>query len=258
MTSRSTSNQSGTEYTSSPTKSNRTARSETRGSDPTDPPDGLRPRSSITGPWPWRQAAAAGAGRGQSRAEVPRLRVMRDQRVRGLLRGELELLGQHDPDPLRAEQPHHLRPVLEIGAGRVPGRVTAAPVTDLEDALQRGRIEPGQAQLFAHPAVPVLREGLGELNGQPVQLQVIPEGVLGEQLAGRLAELRADRDQLEAHHVGVTRGGGPEEVGQAQVAVVALPREPEPLALRAAVVEHHEVVALADGREVAVHHRGLD
>src|SRR5215831_17574783 len=186
--------------------SNKTARSTgPEGATPLDPPAGSRPRSFVTRPWPWWQArrlgTAVGAHRGWSSAEVPCLGVVRDQRVGGLLGDELELLRQHYPDPLRAQQPDQLCPVVQVRAGRVAERVAAAAVADLEDAIQLGRVELGQAKLLAHTAVPVLRQGLGELNRQPVQLQVVPVGVLGEQLRGRSAELRPDGDQLEADHV---------------------------------------------------------
>ena len=117
-----------------------------------------------------------------SSREVPCFRVEDDQGVGGLFRRQLELLRQRHPDPLGPQQAHHGGPVLQVRAGRVAEGVTAAPVADLQDAVQVGRVVPGQAGLLADPAVPVLCEGLGQLDRQPVQLQVLAVGVLGEEL----------------------------------------------------------------------------
>ena len=66
-----------------------------------------------------------------------------------------------------------------------------------------------------------------------MQLHVLPVGVAGEQLVGHVRHVRAHRDDLEGHDVGLARVGAAEEVGQAQPPVPALPREGEPAALGA-------------------------
>src|SRR5690606_12840720 len=49
--------------------------------------------------------------------EVVGLRMMDDEGVGGLLRHQLGPLRQLHPDPLGAQQLHHLRPVLQLRAG---------------------------------------------------------------------------------------------------------------------------------------------
>jgi hypothetical protein len=98
----------------------------------------------------------------------------------------------------------------------------------------------------------VLGQRLGQLHGQAVHLQVVPVGVGREQLGGELADAPAHGGHLEGDHVGLAGVLPTEEVGQAQPPVPALPREGEPDPLGAVVVQHDQVVALADGREVAV------
>src|SRR5690625_913346 len=131
-----------------------------------------------------------------SHGEVLRLRVVEHQCVGGLLRVQLQLLAQTHPDPVRAEQLDDLRPVGQVRAGRVAEGVPGAPVGDLEHALQLGRVLGGEAELFAHPGMPVLRERLGELDREPVQLHVLPVPVLGEQLGGALGHPGAHADQI--------------------------------------------------------------
>src|SRR5262249_14849197 len=126
-----------------------------------------------------------------SGAEIRRFRVMGDQRVGRLLGRELKLLGQCHADPLPVEQPHELRAVLQVWAGRVAERVPAAAVSHPQDAVDGVRVVTADAKRLAYPRVPELREGLGKLNREPVQLQVVPVGVLGEQLGGGIADLRA-------------------------------------------------------------------
>src|SRR3954451_9146575 len=55
--------------------------------------------------------------------EVLGFRMVHDDGVGRLLRVQLELLGQRDTDAVRLQQLDHLRPVLEVRAGRVAERV---------------------------------------------------------------------------------------------------------------------------------------
>src|SRR5262245_28786692 len=60
-----------------------------------------------------------GTVRSDSDAEVLGLRVVDDDRGRGLLGDELVLVGEGDADALRAEEAEELVLVLEVGAGGV-------------------------------------------------------------------------------------------------------------------------------------------
>jgi hypothetical protein len=103
-------------------------------------------------------------------------------------------------------------------------------------------------ELGAHPGVPVLGQGLGQLHGQPVQLEVLAVGVAGEQLPGHLRHPAPHGDHLEGDHVDLAGLLRPPEVGQAQVPVPTLAREGEAAALVAGgAVQHDEVLALGHG-----------
>src|SRR5690606_15737409 len=103
-----------------------------------------------------------------SDVEVLGLGVVRDQRRGGLLRVELVLLRQRDPDPLGVEQLEQLHLILEVGAGGVAERVAAALDVVLEHAVER--LVAADAERGADAGVPVLRERLGALDRQAVQL----------------------------------------------------------------------------------------
>src|ERR1700733_6351413 len=96
-----------------------------------------------------------------SGTEVLRLGMMDDQRIGGLLGGQLELLRQGHADSLGGQQPHHLGPVLQVRAGRVAESVPAAPVAHLQKVVQVAGIVAAEAQLGADPLVPVLGQRLG-------------------------------------------------------------------------------------------------
>src|ERR1700761_1821822 len=162
MTSPSVSNHSGSVSTSSPSMSNSTA-------------------ASSVGPARFGTGARLS---GPLDGEVTRLRVMDDDRVGGLLGVQLHLLGQLDADAPRLEQPGDLGPVGPVGAGGIADRVARALVLDAEEAVEVRRVLARDAQFSAHPRVPVLGEGLGELHRQAVQLQVLAVGVGLEELAG--------------------------------------------------------------------------
>src|SRR3954471_10832343 len=221
-TSDSTSYQTGSESISSPSMSNKTA------------------------------AAVTGAEK-SSGVEVLGFRVMHDDRVRRLLRDELERLRQRHADPLRVQQLDNLGAVLEVRTGRITEGVARPAVTLMcEQVGELRRVLGREAELFTDALVPVLRERFGELHGQPVQLQVVTVGVASEQFCSDLGHLGADSNQLERDDIYLAGLFGPEEVGQAQEAVASLPREGEAHPLRPVVVQHDQVVALGHAREVAI------
>src|SRR4051794_26874344 len=81
--------------------------------------------------------------------EVLGLGVVHDDGVRRLLRVQLELLRERDADPLRLQQPHDLRPVLQVGAGGVPERVARSAVALVQDLLTDvGVVVAGDAELL--------------------------------------------------------------------------------------------------------------
>jgi hypothetical protein len=180
-----------------------------------------------------------------------------DDRAGRLLRRELGLLAQLDADPLPLQQVLDLVLVLDGGAGRVAERVARAAVLLLgQHRLQVALL--GEAKLLADAVVPVLREGLGELHRQAVQLEVLAVVVAGEHLRGDFGHVRAHRDDGEADDIDVAAVLAAEEVRQAQPSVPALPREGEAAPLVARLrVQDDEVLVLADGREVSVHDGGV-
>ena len=145
---------------------------------------------------------------------------------------------------LRLEREHHLEP---------------------EEAVQVVWVGTAEPELAPDPRVPVLGQRLGELNGEPVQLEVFAVGVLREQLGGRCRHPRPHGGELERHHIGLAiglprgiRALRPEEVGQAQPPVAPLPGEGEPLELGLAVRgEHDQVVPRTHAPEVPVDHGRL-
>src|SRR5579875_1034687 len=169
MTSVSTSNHRGSVSTSRPSMSNSTA------------------SRALIRPPRWRSAPAFAdalylliRSPARSYAEVFRLGVVHHHGVRGLLRGELELLGQLHADPAGVEQPDDLGPVLQVRAGGVAEGEPGAAITQLEEVLQVGRDVPADVQLGPDPGVPELGQRLGELDREPVQLDVVAVGVLLE------------------------------------------------------------------------------
>src|SRR3954454_18094310 len=168
------------------------------------------------------------AARRPSGVKVIRLGMSRDDRVGGLLGDQLELLGQGHADAFGLEDLDDLGAVLKVRAGRVTEGVAAGAVADLEHPVEFRGVLAAEPELGPDPGVPVLREGLGELDGQAVQLEVVPVGVLLEQRGRGLADLGTDGDELQGDHVDLAGLARPEEVGQAQVPVAALAREGEP------------------------------
>ena len=175
--------------------------------------------------------------------EVLRLRVVGDHRVGGLLRVQLQLLGQASRRSRSGlQQVDDLHAVVEVGAGAVAERVAGTPVAQVEELLDVGRVlgrhgrALGEAQLLADPPVPELGERLGELHAEAVHLQVVAVGVLGEQLVRVVGDRLAHRHEVQRQHVHLAALDGqlarPPEVGQAQVPVAALAGEREPVALR--------------------------
>ncbi len=161
--------------------------------------------------------------------------------------------------PIRSgvEQPHDLGPVLQIGAGGVAEAVPAAPVAHAQDARRDRQGRRPRCPEPADPRVPVLGERLGQLHRQPVQLQVVAVRVLGEQLPGRLADRRPDRHQLERDHVGLAEDRGRKKSARHSRRSRRWRGKVNRSRSSAVLVQHDQVVALADAREVPVHDGGL-
>ena len=92
------------------------------------------------------------------------------------------------PIRLGVQQVEQLGLVLELGAGRVAEGVARAAVALPEHGVERGVVLWGEADLVADARVPVLGERLGQLHREPVQLEVVAVGVLGEQLGRGLGD----------------------------------------------------------------------
>src|SRR5215203_7213008 len=198
--------------------------------------------------------------------EVLGLRMMDDQSVRRLFWVQLQLLRKDDADPPRAKQIDKLRPVFEIGTGGIAEGITGASVGLVADHVVDWAIVTSETEVRANPRVPHLRQGLGQLHAQPVQLQVVPIGVLFEQLRRRLTNGRPHGDQVEGDDVWTLSQGQvtiAEKVCEAQVSWPPLAREGEARHFTARVVDvdtgfmDHDGVALAVARPVAVDHREL-
>ena len=78
-----------------------------------------------------------------------------------------------DADAVAAEELDHLGVVLEVRARRVAPRVAAPPVLLAEEADQGGPVLVGEAPLLADAVVPVLGQGLGHLDAEAVELEVV-------------------------------------------------------------------------------------
>ena len=122
----------------------------------------------------------------------------------------------------------------------------------------------GELQLLAHPAVPVLRQRLGQLHADAVHLQVVAVAVRGEQLVGEIGDRLAHRHQLERQHINLPGVGRPlarsDEVGDAQEAAALLAREGEPESfgrIRSRLGQHDDIVTFRHRREIPIHHRGV-
>src|SRR3954466_15851180 len=103
-------------------------------------------------------------------------------------------------------------------------RAAGAPISLVPERLvDVVAVVGGEAQLFTDTPVPQLGERLRQLDGQPVQLQIVAVGVPSEEFRGHLADARSDGHELEGDDIDLTRVLGPEEVGEAEEARAALP-----------------------------------
>ena len=134
--------------------------------------------------------------------------MVNDDRRGRLLRNELELLAQRDADAPGIEQVEDLLLVLEVRARGVAERVPRAAIALIEQLLDRRRVVSGDPELLADPLVPELRERLGHLDAEPVQVQVLLVAVVGEQLGGGVARQQLGDDvaagaeqSARRHHV---------------------------------------------------------
>ena len=191
---------------------------------------------------------------------------MDDDGVGGLLRVELELLGQLHADPLRLQQRDDLRPVLQVGAGRVAERVAAAAEVGGQDAGQVGRVVRGQRRAGRAGSA---RSGSAGASARPAPRSAAPTGRAPRSSRGRRCAANSFsaysltgcptvtscmRDDVEP--VGRPRAG---RSRRCTAAARALAREGEPGPLGGRVlVQHDERVALGVAREVAVHDGRLE
>ena len=130
------------------------------------------------------------------------------------------------PMRVELEQLVELGLVLEVGARRVAPRVARAAVLLAEQARERRAVLVGEAPLLADAAVPELGERLGHLDREAVAEEVVLVAVGGEQLALVHARPRAPIvTTWNAGVVGLARVDRPEEVGDAEEAVLLLAGE---------------------------------
>src|SRR4029453_5167462 len=152
-----------------------------------------------------RQATAGPCPPGGSRPrrsaghEVLGLGMVADDRRGGLLGLGLEarVLVALQANPLTLQQVQYLLVVLEVRAGGVAPRVAPAAVLLAEQAGERGPVLVGEPPLLPHAPVPVLGEGLGHLDPEAVEQEVLLVPVVGEQLGRALRHRRAHGDDRE-------------------------------------------------------------
>ena len=112
-----------------------------------------------------------------------------------------EVSSEHaDPGPLGAYKPGAASVVFEVGARRVPPRVTPSPVLLAEQPVQVRPVLRGKTPLLTNAVVPVLSQSLGHFDGKAVQVQVIGVAVLGKKLGSLLGGCLA-----HGHHAGTRR-----------------------------------------------------
>ena len=112
-------------------------------------------------------------------------------RARGGLLGlvlEAGLLADLEAEAGAVEELPGLLVVLQVRAGRVAARVAAAAVLLAEQAVEVGAVLVGEAPLLADAVVPELGQGLGHLDAEAVEQQVVLVAVGGEELGGALAD----------------------------------------------------------------------
>src|SRR6188472_748399 len=151
-------------------------------------------------------ATVLGAGNSAG-DEVLGPRVVADDRRRGLFGLVLPagLLADLDAEALGAEQAGHGGVVLEVRTGRVAGRVAPTAVLLAEQPADARAVLVDEAPLGADSLVPVLGEGLGHLDAEPVQQEVALVLVGREQAGGLLADRRTHRDDVERGVVELAR-----------------------------------------------------
>src|SRR5262249_39822711 len=108
-----------------------------------------------------------------SHVEIPCRWMMRDNRARALLGLKLKFLAERNADPLRLEQLHQRRLVLQPRARRIAEGKPAALVTLLEEHLELAGVALCNTQLHADLLVHVLSQRLGRLHAQAVQEQIL-------------------------------------------------------------------------------------
>src|SRR5438270_856712 len=115
--------------------------------------------------------------------KVFRLRVVDDDGGGRLLGIELVFLAEADADLLGMQQLQQLLLVGEVRAGRVAEGIAAAAIALRQHLVVVARLFGGEAQFAADALVRVFGEGLGHLDREAVQIEVILIAVVGEPLA---------------------------------------------------------------------------
>jgi hypothetical protein len=115
--------------------------------------------------------------------------MVHDHRVRGLLGMQLELLRKLDADSLRTQKCHEFAPVVQIRACRIAEGVSGDAIGLVADHLLHRTVIGREAKNGPDPSVPHIGQSLGQLNTEPVQLQIVAVGVLLEQARGHLGYL---------------------------------------------------------------------
>src|SRR6185437_2510615 len=103
-----------------------------------------------------------------SHHKILRTGMVHHHRRSGLLRFNLERVGQRDPDLLRMQNREQLGLVLEIRTRRIPKRVARAAVFLMEQISDPRRILRADSKLLANLAVHVLGERLSSFHAEPV------------------------------------------------------------------------------------------
>ena len=124
----------------------------------------------------------------------------------------------------------------------------------MKQAGERRAVFIGKTPLLANTPVPILRQCLGHLHSEAMDLEILRVLIPGEELRSPLRHSRPDRHDVEGGVVDVRTLRGTVEVGDAQPGILRLTREGKPGALRRSrfVRPDDQIVAVAVRREVPV------
>ncbi len=99
------------------------------------------------------------------------------------------------------QQRQQLLLVGEVGAGGIAEGIAAAAIALRKHRVVVARLLGGEAQFAADALVDVFGEGLGHLDREAVQIEVILVAVVGEPFARRFRGAPAHRHDLQPDHV---------------------------------------------------------